>query len=248
MKESLYALEQFLHTEPAPPLLILAGLAHAQFESIHPYLDGNGRVGRLLITFLLVHGGALRGPPLVPELLPEAASRRVLRPPHGHPHQRRLGGLAALLPTRRCRDRQEAADTAEQIFELRETHRTLALAETGTNGLKLLSLLFQRPLVNVNLVTHELDVTFPTANRLVARFEELGLLTETTGQRRSRVFRYEPYLRLFDEPQRQGRIRESLSCRAQGDVALLARTPETPKPTRGLEPRTPSLRVKCSTS
>ncbi len=76
------------------------------------------------------------------------------------------------------------------------------LSETGANGLKLLSLLFQRPLVNVNLVTQELGVTFPTANRLVARFEELNLLAEVTGQRRSRIFRYEPYLRLFDESRR----------------------------------------------
>jgi hypothetical protein len=68
----------------------------------------------------------------------------------------------------------------------------------------LLSLLFQRPLVNVNLATSELGVTFPTANRLVARFEELGLLSEMTGQRRSRIFRYEPYLRLFDEPSDAG--------------------------------------------
>jgi hypothetical protein len=71
---------------------------------------------------------------------------------------------------------------------LRENHRTLVLAETGANGLKLLSLLFQRPLVHVNLVSDELDVAFPTANRLVGRFEELRLLSETTGQRRSRVF------------------------------------------------------------
>jgi DNA-binding IclR family transcriptional regulator len=72
--------------------------------------------------------------------------------------------------------------------------------DIGSNGLKLLSLIFRRPLVNVNAVRRDLDVSFPTANRLVARFEELGLLREVTGQRRSRLFRYEPYLRLFDEP------------------------------------------------
>jgi hypothetical protein len=83
---------------------------------------------------------------------------------------------------------------------LRERHRTLALEDIGANGLRLLSMLFQRPLVNVNFVGRDLDVSFPTANRLVARFEELGLLREVTGQRRSRLFRYEPYLRLFDEP------------------------------------------------
>lgn len=200
MKEALYALEQFLHADPGPPLLILAGLAHAQFETIHPFLDGNGRVGRLLITFLLVHGEALRAP-----LLYLSYYLKLHRAEY---YDRLMGirtngdweGWLRFFLRGVAETAGEAADTAERIFELRENHRSLALAETGANGLKLLSLLFQRPLVNVNLVTHELDVTFPTANRLVARFEELGLLRETTGQRRSRVFRYEPYLRLFDEP------------------------------------------------
>jgi Fic family protein len=200
MKEALYALEQFLYAEPAPPLLILAGLAHAQFETIHPFLDGNGRVGRLLITFLLVRRGALRAPLLYLSYYlklhrTEYYDRLTAIRTNGDWEGWLRFFLRGVAETAR-----EAADTAEQIFELRENHRTLVLAETGVNGLKLLSLLFQRPLVNVNLVTNELGVTFPTANRLVARFEELGLLKETTGQRRSRVFRYEPYLRLFDEP------------------------------------------------
>jgi Fic family protein len=95
---------------------------------------------------------------------------------------------------------EQATDTAEQIFELREQNRALVLNNTGAKGLLLLSMLFQRPLVNVNAVSRALDVTFPTANRLVASFEELGLLREVTGKRRSRLFRYEPYLQLFDEP------------------------------------------------
>jgi Fic family protein len=95
---------------------------------------------------------------------------------------------------------KQAVETAERIFELRERNRSLAMDAIGSNGLKLLSLLFRRPLVSVNVVRRDLDVSFPTANRLVARFEELGLLREVTGQRRSRLFRYEPYLQLFDEP------------------------------------------------
>jgi Fic family protein len=76
------------------------------------------------------------------------------------------------------------------------------IEQTGTNGLKLLSVLFQRPLVNVKLASKEIEVGFPTANRLVARFEELGLLREVTGGRRSRLFRYEPYLAMFDTAER----------------------------------------------
>lgn len=199
MLASLDDLEKFLHAE-GQPLLVKAGLAHAQFETIHPFLDGNGRVGRLLITFLLVHGGVLRAP-----LLYLSHFFKLHRSEY---YDRlmaiRLGGdwegwlrffLRGVAETA-----DEAADTAERIFELRERHRALVMEVAGANGLKLLSALFQRPLVNVNYVVDVADVTFPTANRLVARFEELGLLREVTGQRRGRRFRYEPYLRLFDEP------------------------------------------------
>ncbi len=106
--------------------------------------------------------------------------------------------MAAVLPAR------QAADTAERIFELRERHRAAVIEHGGTNGLKLLSALFQRPLVNVSFVSEALDVSFPTANRLVARFEELGLLRKVTGQRRMRMFRYEPYIEMFEEPESPG--------------------------------------------
>lgn len=95
---------------------------------------------------------------------------------------------------------EEAKLTAERIFALREEHRALVIDHTGPNGLLLLSALFRQPLVNVKAVARAADVAFGTANRLVARFEELGLLHEVTGQRRSRLFRYEPYLKLFDDP------------------------------------------------
>ena len=95
---------------------------------------------------------------------------------------------------------KEATETAEQLFELRESHRSLILEKNlGQNGLLLLSNLFQRPLVNVNVAAQLLGTTFPTASRLVSAFEELELLREITGQKRSRMFRYEPYLALFDD-------------------------------------------------
>jgi Fic family protein len=200
MKQALGDFETFLHSEQQTPLLIMAALAHAQFETIHPFLDGNGRVGRLLITFLLVHGRSLRAP-----LLYLSHYFKLHRAEY---YDRlmavRLSGdwegwlrffLRGVAETA-----EQAADTAEGIFELRERNRTLVVDDTGPNGLRLLSMLFQRPLVNVNAVSRDLEVSFPTANRLVARFEELGLLREVTGQRRSRLFRYEPYLQLFDEP------------------------------------------------
>ena len=73
----------------------------------------------------------------------------------------------------------------------------MVLHGLGPNGLKLLSLLFESPIVNVNFVRTRIGVSFATANKLIARFEDLGLVSEITGQRRSRRFRYDPYLRLF---------------------------------------------------
>jgi Fic family protein len=200
MRQALDDFERFFHRDDPQPVLIEAALAHAQFETIHPFLDGNGRVGRLLITFLLVHRKVLRAPLLYlshylklhrTEYYDRLTAVRVRGDWEGWLHFF-LEGVATTA--------EEAAETAERIFELRESHRTLVMDEAGAAGLRLLSALFDRPLVNVNYLTGTLGVSFPTANRLVARFEELGLLREVTGQRRSRRFRYDSYLRLFDEP------------------------------------------------
>ncbi|MDX6706302.1 MAG: hypothetical protein QOI48_2148 [Solirubrobacteraceae bacterium] len=200
MMEALYAFENYLHSNGDTPVLVKAALSHAQFETIHPFLDGNGRVGRLLITFLLVHSGVLRAP-----LLYLSHYFKLHRTEY---YDRLMAvrergdweGWLAFFLRGVAHTADEATDTAERIFELRELHRTLVIDEVGTNGLRVLSALFQRPLVNVNYIARILGVSFPTANRLVARFVELGLLREVTGQKRGRLFRYEPYLRLFDDP------------------------------------------------
>jgi Fic family protein len=201
MREALDRFERFMHEDGGHPPLIEIGLVHAQFETIHPFLDGNGRVGRLLITFLLVLRKVLRSPLLYLsfylklhrlEYYDRLTAVRVSGDWEGW-LRFFLRGVAATAA--------EATQTAERIYALRERHRSVALEEAGANGLRLLSELFRRPLVNVNYVAARIEVTFATANRLVARFEELGILKEVTGQRRSRLFRYEPYLELFDEPE-----------------------------------------------
>jgi Fic family protein len=200
MERALHDFESYLHAEGSYSTLLDVGLTHAQFETIHPFLDGNGRVGRLLNTFLLVHRGILRRP-----LLYLSHYFKLHRAEY---YDRlmavRLAGdwegwiqffLRGVVQTAK-----EATETAERVFELREAHRTLILEnKLDNNGLLLLSNLFQRPLVNISLVAQLLGTTFPTAGRLVASFEELGLLKEITGRKRSRMFRYEPYLALFDD-------------------------------------------------
>jgi Fic family protein len=200
MQVALDNFETFLHAEQPPPALVQCGLAHAQFETIHPFLDGNGRVGRLLITFLLVHRGVLQRPLLY-------LSHYLKR--HRAEYYDRLmaireggdwEGWLRFFLRGVAETAEEAAATARAIVSLRETHREL-LQEAGVvaNGLRLLDVLFQQPLVHVDLVKDRLGVGYDTANRLVVRFERLKLLEEITGGQRGRVYRYNPYLALFDE-------------------------------------------------
>jgi Fic family protein len=201
MLEALHDFELFLNAPSIHPLLIEVGLVHAQFETIHPFLDRNGRVGRLLITFLLVHERALYRPLLYlsyyfklhrAEYYDRLMAIRVNGDWEGW-LKFFLRGVAETA--------SEARSTAQKIFNLREQHRRLVLdRKLASNGLGLLALLYGRPLVKVGLVADELKTSYQTANVLVGRFEELGLLQETTGAKRGRMFRYGPYLRLFADP------------------------------------------------
>jgi Fic family protein len=198
MLTALDAFERYLHDEQQLPDLIYVGLAHAQFESIHPFFDGNGRVGRLLITFLLMHRGALHRPLLYLSVyLKENRAEYYDRLTAIRRRGDWEGWLRFFL--RGVADTAtEATATAQRIFELRELHRKRVLdEELGPNALKLLSLLFESPIINVTFVADHIGVTFATANKLIGRFEDLRLVSEITGKRRSRRFRYDPYLRLF---------------------------------------------------
>ncbi len=93
----------------------------------------------------------------------------------------------------------QATRNAGAILRLREEHRAAVSARAGANGLRLLDALFEQPIVNVRWVRSTLDISYPTANKLVRALDDLGLLKEVTGHRRNRLFRYEPYLALFEE-------------------------------------------------
>jgi len=205
MRTAFDDLERFLGEERELPVLIHAGLAHAQFETIHPFLDGNGRVGRLLITFLLVHRGVLHRPLLyLSHYLKQNRSEYYDR----LTAIRRRGdweGWLGFFLRGIAVTATEATDTARAILALREHHRELVADRTGVNGMRLLDLLFDRPLVNVNLVRDRLAVSFATANNLVAAFQSAGLLNEITGGRRRRIFRFDAYLALLRDDEPSGR-------------------------------------------
>jgi len=202
VQNALGALEKFIHRSDTLPLLIKIGLAHAQFETIHPFLDGNGRVGRLLITFLLCERGVLHKPVLY----------------LSHYFKRHRSRYYDLLQNVRDRGDWEtwlafflrgvaqvstqATDTARRILALREEHRyiiTNHLGRAAANGYRVLERLYERPILSVEDIRQLTGTTFPAANQLAQKLVEQGLVTEMTGQRRHRRFRYDAYIRLFDE-------------------------------------------------
>lgn len=202
--EALGMLERFIHENGELPLLVRIGLAHAQFETIHPFLDGNGRIGRLLITFLLCEKQILPKPVLY---LSHYFKRRR-QEYYEHLQGIRDSGdfeawLAFFLEGVESVS-SEAATTARQILLLREGHRELINSRFGraaANGHRTLEYLFEHPIVSVNEVQKLIGITYPAANQLVERMTEAGIVSEITGQNRNRRFSYEPYINLFAEDQ-----------------------------------------------
>ncbi|WP_042725605.1 Fic family protein [Chthoniobacter flavus] len=200
MNDALGDLEKFLHETERLPALIHFGLVHAQFETIHPFLDGNGRIGRLLIAFLLCHRKILRRPLLYLSLYFKQHRQEyydrltaVRNDGQWEPWIKFfLKGVAEVS--------RSATSTAQAILALQQEHRQLTLQRVSNAALSqlLLDLLLQYPLISVRMVESRLNCAFVTANKLVEQFTGLGLLREITGGLRNRQYEYKPYLELFE--------------------------------------------------
>ncbi len=193
-------LEAFWHNEQiVVPHLIRVAISHYQFETIHPFLDGNGRIGRLMIPLYLVSHGLLAKPSLY---LSDFFERN------------RASYYDALMRVRIANDLihwvrfflQGLAETANkgrdvfrQILLLRnETeHRVLDLGKRAANARNLLNVLYRKPVVSASAIETALSVSTPTANALIRDFERLGLLKEISGQLRGRTYVFDRYLNLF---------------------------------------------------
>jgi Fic family protein len=200
MAEALDAWERYMVVEPHAPELVKCGLLHAQFETIHPFLDGNGRVGRLLITFLLHQWGLLRRPLLYLSLWFKQrraeyyARLQAVRDEGAWEAWLRffLDGVAETS--------QASATAAMSILGLRE--RDLVRVREGCrspSAPRLIDALFREPMTTVARVQELLGVTHPTANSLVRDLSNLGILREVTGRTWGRVFRYDAYMALLAE-------------------------------------------------
>jgi Fic family protein len=206
MEAALNDLDAFIRDRSPMPALLKVGLAHSQFETIHPFGDGNGRTGRLLITFLLCEREIL--------LRPLLYLSYYFKNNRGHYYDslqavRDVGdweGWLKFFLRGVFEVSQEATTTAWKIVNLREEHRQLLMTNLGRGAQKALMLLerlYDRPIVSVQWVADTTHLTFTHANRLVQELTTLNILVETTGRRRNRRFAYMPYINLFTDPEEQ---------------------------------------------
>lgn len=199
MKDALSDLEIFLHIEDDMPALIKIALTHAQFESIHPFLDGNGRMGRLLITFWLCQQKILSEPLLYLSY---------------YFKRNRLEYYDRLMSVRQQGDWEgwikfflkgiafvsdEATETAKEILALKNKYEQILLSKNNTNYTKLFEKLFEAPFVSKNSVQVSLGVTYPTASKIIEDFCVLGILEDATPrQQRNKRFVFSSYLSILN--------------------------------------------------
>lgn len=202
MLQSLDNLEKFLHSLEPMPTLIKVGLAHAQFETIHPFLDGNGRTGRLLITFLLCQQNILQRPLLYISYYFKKYRAEYYDRLQSVRDSGNWEGWLKFFLRGVYEVAQEAAATARKIVNLKEEHRQLVLNAMGRrsgNAIALLESLYFRPIFTVEHAEAITNLSYPNANALIKNLSDIGLLQEITGQKRNRAFSYAPYLAVFQD-------------------------------------------------
>ena len=200
--DCMAALERFLHTrEDGLPMLVRAGLAHVQFETIHPFLDGNGRVGRLLITLMLCGAGVLREPLLYLSLYFKQHRSEYYDLLN---HVRRSGDWEAWLAffLEGVRVTAEGAVAASRrLSELFASDRA-AIERHGrraSSALRVHDVLKERPILSLSEAGKRTNLSFPTVSSAMERLVEYGIAVEITGRRRGRLFAYDRYLSVLNE-------------------------------------------------
>jgi Fic family protein len=200
--ECMGALELFLHAERSDlPLLIRAGLVHVQFETIHPFLDGNGRLGRLLITFLLCAGGALREPILYLSLFFKAHRQAYYELLD---RVRTTGDWEAWLDffLAGVKDTAEQAiAAARRILDVldRDRQNIESLGRAAPSVLRVFHYAQMNPILSIADASAKTGISFPTVASAVAHMQRLGVLREITRKRRKRLFVYDAYLAILNE-------------------------------------------------
>ncbi|NJN82556.1 MAG: Fic family protein [Caldilineaceae bacterium] len=185
------ALERFIHDEDTPyPVLLAAALAHVQFETIHPFLDGNGRMGRLLIAFILHHGQVLTSPLLYLSLFFKQ---------HRSDYYRLLDEVRATGDWEAWVDfflegvastASNAVGTAQRLVALfkEDAARVQSVGRSASSAIRVFNVLCQRPVITLNELSDHIGLSFPTASKSINALSDLGIVRELTGGRRNRIF------------------------------------------------------------
>lgn len=199
--------EKFLHDEKTPTL-IRAALAHVQFESIHPFLDGNGRLGRLLITFMLCVDGVLKEPMLYLSLYFKMRRQQYYDLLQAVRERGDWETWLEFFLTGVVETANESVETARQLLALfdEDRARIRTLGRSAASMLHVHDLLQRQPIISIVPASRELKVTHPTVMKAVANLQKLGIVKEVTGKRRGRLFAYTRYMKILSrgtEPPRR---------------------------------------------
>jgi len=200
-EKAIGELEKYMHKREKLPVLVDCALIHYQFETIHPFLDGNGRLGRLLITYYLYWKGVLTKPLLYLSYFfkkrrQEYYDRLSLVRENGDYEQWVSFFLTGVIEIS-----DSAIDTSKRILELQSNHRNLLWKKKISSPLAvgILEKLFYVPYVSVNDVAREFSISFQAASTLVAQFETAGILKEITGRKRDKRYIYSDYINILSE-------------------------------------------------
>ncbi|MEJ1965782.1 MAG: Fic family protein [Gammaproteobacteria bacterium] len=188
------ALEQFLHSDT--PVIVKAALAHAQFETIHPFLDGNGRIGRLLVTLLLCHDGVLREPLLYPSLYLKQHRQQYYAELNAVRETGDFERWLEFFATAVRVSAEQAVTTARRIFSIFQEDRA-AIREIGRLAPTVLLVqeaMQAKPATTVAKLKDATGLTTPTVGQALRELERLGIAQETTGRARDRIFAYRRYM------------------------------------------------------
>lgn len=203
--ELMTELERYINEDEMLPVLIKAGLAHVQFEEIHPFLDGNGRIGRLLIVLMLVQKGILSEPVLYPSY--------YFKKYHFEYYQRldrvrTHGDFEGWVKFYLAAMRESSIDAHRRAkdIELLEENLTFIIksekrfsAKMREVRLQALATLFSYPIISISELSAQLGISYNTAHQIISNFIELGFLVEETQQKRGRLFKFKQYLDVLEQ-------------------------------------------------
>ena len=195
-------LEKFLHNEEIyVPHLIKIAIAHYQFETIHPFLDGNGRIGRLLITLYLVSNGLLNKPSLYLSDFIERNKSLYYESLTFVRTQNNLNGWLKFFLTAVIETAKNGVDTFKQILTLKQEIDSVifSFGKKSQNAKALIDYLYQQPIISSADIIEPLGISKPTANLLLSDFVEKGILLEVTGLQRNKLYSFERYLKIFSK-------------------------------------------------